>query len=385
MNNHKFLAIIIIFFLTACASVTSVPTPTLTPLPTATTTPTSIPLLNLEGSLFFDYNGSGLREGDEPALSNFEVCIKSKDSCVTTNENGQFIFKNIETEGAPLQLTIVDPNASNPVLAFRYINYWKGAVTISAYEMNGVQVPEQNLNDTAIMPIEKGIKVTVGTKNEIGLIQGFLTLPFVKSQIPEPYIFNYFDIIGYRIFDDKGEHTFFNTQEGIMLNYDGKYHAMTSPNHYVSGQTPRPGVGDSHTGLDYLVPIGNFIISTAPTSEVWYLPHTPDDEYRVDIWFTDPQHTSEHFSTDYGHLSVQLVKMGQTIYRGQIVGLSGDSGKYSGKFPQLHFDLEKRIAEGWTYIDPFRYTVEFKDGLPKNFWGSNVSYWTLDNAPQFSR
>ncbi len=383
MNNHKFLAIIIIFFLSACASATSVPTPTLTPLPTATMPPTSIPLFDLEGVLFFDYNGSGLHDGDEPTLSNFEVCIKSIDSCVKTDSNGQYIFKNIDVEGTNFSLNIIDPNVTNPALAFRYINYWKGAVNIPAYEMNGVQVPEQNLNDTSIIPIEKGIKVTTGAKNEIGLMQGFLTIPFLKSQVPEPYIWNYFDIIGYRIFDDKGEHTFFNTQEGVILNYDGKYHAMSTS--LYTGVIPKQGVSDSHTGLDYFVPIGNFIISAMPTSEVWYLPHTPDDEYRADIWFVDPTNSNNHYSTDYGHLSVQLIRMEQKIYRGQIIGLSGDSGKYSGKFPQLHFHLEKRISTGWHYIDSFRYTVQFPDGLPKDFWGSDVSYWTVDNTPHFSK
>ena len=170
-----------------------------------------------------------------------------------------------------------------------------------------------------------------------------------------------------------------------MLNYDGTYRSMFSPTQYISGQTPRAGVGDSHTGLDYLIPIGTFIISGAPTSEVWYLPHTWDDEYRVAIWFVDPLNSNNHYSTDHGHLSVQLVSMEQKIYRGQIIGLSGDSGTYSGKFPQLHFGFYKRISDGWNYIDPFRYTIHFADGLPKDFWGSEVSYWTMDNIPQFSR
>lgn len=401
MSNRKFLVIIIVFFLTACSSATSVPTPTLTslptatvtptpvptltPLPTATVTPTSIPPLSLEGLLFFDYNGSGLREGDEPALANLEVCIRTKDSCVTTDENGRYSFKDIAPEETTISLSIVDPNANTPALAFRYINHWKGEVTIPAYEMNSVQVPEQKLNDTALIPIERSIRATVGTNNEIGLMQGFLTLPFLKSQVPEPYIFNYFDIIGYRTFDDKGVHTFFNTQDGIMLNYDDTCHSMFSPTQYVSGQTPRAGVGDSHTGLDYLIATGNFIVSGMPTSEVWYLPHTPDDEYRVDIWFADPLNSHDHYSTDYGHLSIQLVHMGQKIHRGQIIGLSGDSGRYSGGFPQLHFGLEKRISTGWQYIDPFRCTIQFADGLPESFWGSEVSYWTADNAPQYSR
>jgi murein DD-endopeptidase MepM/ murein hydrolase activator NlpD len=193
---------------------------------------------------------------------------------------------------------------------------------------------------------------------------------------------NYFDIIGVRFFDDNGKVTFFNSQDGKLMNYDGSYSTWFYPNPYIPGYEVHPGVGDSHTGLDYIVPIGNYIISGSPTSEVFYLPHQ-NGEYRVHIWFADPDNRTNLYATTYGHLEVQLVSFGQKIYRGQIIGLSGDTGKYSGGYPQLHFDLANRIPNGWKYIDPYRYTVRL-DPLPQNFAGSDVSYWIKDNDPQFS-
>lgn len=76
----------IVFLFSACQPATPTPTPTdtptltYTPSPTLTLTPTNspIPLVNLEGILFFDYNGSGLREENEPPISNFKVFYRQK-------------------------------------------------------------------------------------------------------------------------------------------------------------------------------------------------------------------------------------------------------------------------------------------------------------------
>ena len=166
-----------------------------------------------------------------------------------------------------------------------------------------------------------------------------------------------------------------------MLNYDGRYARMFSPTIY-DGIVPNPGVGDSHTGQDYLITIGSLIVSSSPTSRVWYLANQ-DGELRVDISFINPDNPRNNYSTDYGHLAIQLVKINQTIFRGQIIGLSGDSGTYSGKFPQLHFNLQESDRNGWNYIDMYRYIVSLNP-LPPNFWGSEASYWVSDNYPTYS-
>jgi hypothetical protein len=354
-----------------------------------------------------------IKDGDlitieEPGLSGYTVCEQT--DCVQTDPQGNFSLPN-KSGASRASIKITDPNADNPALAMRYINDWKGPVTVPAYTKDvdaatmatltiipgcdadlaalvcklddaTLQLRDQHLNDTSIIPIGDGIVIAGGKQNEVGLMQGFLTLPFVQEQVSNPFIFDYFDIIGKRLFDDAGKTTFVNSQDGIMLNYNGKYNQAFSPGTY-NGTIPSPGVWDSHTGQDYLIPIGNFIVSGSPTSNVWYLANQ-DRELRVDIWFVNPDDTSTFYSTDYGHLNIQLVNMDQKVFRGQIVGLSGNSGTYGGGFPQLHFNFQESGQEGWKYIDMYRYTVVLNP-LPENFWGSNVSYWTSDNNPQFPR
>lgn len=351
-----------------------------------------------------------LKKGDlvtlpEPGLSGYKVCIEQE--CATTSADGSFSITNKAGSSTAI-LLITDPYADKPALAMRYINEWKGAVVVPAYtqeidtatinkltiipdckinnmalvckqDADKLMVRDQHLNDSILILIKDGIHINLGKEYSIGLMQGFLTQPFMKEQVSDPYIFDFFDIIGYRIFDFAGKNTFLNTQDGKMLSYDGKYKGKFSPTTF-NGKKPSPGAFDSHTGQDYLIPLCTFIVSGAPTSKVWYL--QIQDELRVDINFNNPNNPNNIYSTDYGHLYVQLVTMNQTVYRGQIVGLSGNTGSGSGGFPQLHYNFQERVQEGWKYIDMYR-TIITLDPLPKNYWGSTVSYWTNDNLPQF--
>jgi murein DD-endopeptidase MepM/ murein hydrolase activator NlpD len=55
------------------------------------------------------------------------------------------------------------------------------------------------------------------------------------------------------------------------------------------------------------------------------------------------------FSTLYAHNSRLLVYVGQTIEAGQVICLSGSTGRSTG--PHLHFEVHK---DGWP-VDPLRY------------------------------
>jgi murein DD-endopeptidase MepM/ murein hydrolase activator NlpD len=341
---------------------------------------------------------------DEPALGNYTVC--KQNDCVQTDEQGNFSLPN-PSGASSASIKVTDPYADFPAWAMRYINNLKGPGFVPAYTKDvdaatmarlttipgcdidlaalvcklnetTLQVRDQHLSDTSIIPIEKGTVIKLGEDNNVGLMQGFLTLPFVSEQVPKPFIWNYFDILSNLLFDDAGKNTFLSSQDGMMLNYNGMYHQIVPPASQFSELTRfvhLSGVGDSHTGLDYLVPVGNYVVSGAPTSSVWFLL----DEHTANLLFPI---AGENFETAYGHMTNLVVDLDQVVYRGQIIGISGDDGE--GAVPQLHFHLGKRTPEGWYYLDPNRYTVGL-DPLPENFWGSEVSWWTNDNNPQFPR
>jgi hypothetical protein len=335
---------------------------------------------------------------------------------VQTDAQGNFSLPN-PGGVSNVSIKITDPNAENPALAMRYINHWKGPVVVPAYTKDvdvttmatltlipgcdpdlvalvcklddaTLQVRDQYLNDTSVIPIDKGISIKTGEGNSVGLLQGFLTLPFMANQIPDPFINNYFDILGNYFWDDAGKNNFTTSKDNLMLNYDGKYETQADWKRVSFGER-LTGVGDAHAGIDYLLPIGTNIVSGLPTAQVWYIfTGTQDDpELRINTWFEDPASSDEYFESGGGHFNVQLVSLDQTIYRGQIIGLSENSGITAPGYPatpQNHFGLGKKILYGWNYFDPYR-TIITLNPIPDNYWGSPVSWWTSDNLPQFSR
>ena len=80
------------------------------------------------------------------------------------------------------------------------------------------------------------------------------------------------------------------------------------------------------------------------------------------------------FSTRYAHLSQVYVSVGQAVTRGQIIGVSGNTGCSTG--PHLHFGVY--ITSSWTAIDPFGWT-----GAPgADPWPSDSGDLWLTGNPQ---
>jgi murein DD-endopeptidase MepM/ murein hydrolase activator NlpD len=82
------------------------------------------------------------------------------------------------------------------------------------------------------------------------------------------------------------------------------------------------------------------------------------------------------FTTRYAHLSDIWVRPGQTVARGQQIGVSGNTGNSTG--PHLHFGLY--ITSSWTAIDPWGWT-----GSGPDPWGAFDSgdYWITGNPHNF--
>jgi len=400
-----FLSLVVILIST-CAP--AAPDPIPTPAPTATPVPEP-----LTGTIFWDANGSGLQdktsfivpeydptalpyffellvangtditafvEGElvtvpEPTIPGIDVCLN--EICTETAADGSFTLQP-EKEQNTYHLTFTDPNANDPTKAFRYINKWNGPIVIESYEIDDVTVPEQQLNNTDIIDINQGLTIFDNQEIHLGLMQGFLTLPFWQTQYPNPYIMNYFDIIGIRLYNSK--YNFQNTKDNIELNYNGKYSKSTMYVYYP-GITPSIGVSDSHGGIDYFIKAGNYILSSSPSSSASWLP-IENEELRIHTSFKDPIKPQDTVWNTYGHLSMHLINKTQRLWRGQVIGLSGNTGKYSGSYPQLHFDLYFETSAGNNKTDPFRTILTF-DEFPENYWGSEYSYWTVDNIPQY--
>jgi len=337
---------------------------------------------------------------DEPALPGYTVCVQ--DNCVQTDSEGNFYLPNPSgASGASIKIT--DPYADFPAWAMRYINDWKGPVVVPAYTKDvdattmarlttipecdedlvalvckfndaTLQVRDQHLNDTSIIPIANGTSIKLGADNNVGLMQGFLTLPFMSEQVQDPFILGGFDIRGNRCF--KSDTTFDSTRDGVSEDYRGMYY-----NNHGDHNTIVPGVEDSHVGIDYYIQEGIFIVSASPTANVIFQTAPPDPELRMNTSFSELFSNKEYMDT-YGHLDLYLVKINQQIYRGQIIGIGGVSG-IGTRVPELHFDISEPESDAWCYRDQYRYIINL-DQLPENFWGNPVSLWTSDNNPQFT-
>jgi len=284
----------------------------------------------------------------------------------------------------------------------RYINNWKESVVIEAYTIavdpqtiatlttiptcdadldslvckfdeTTLQVRDQHLNDATVVPIEEGVSLKAGTDNEVGLMQGFLTLPFVAEQVPDLYIMSYFDIDNEAITCGKPL-----SSNGSVINYDGSYTYQIG-----SGDTVYPlSVGDGHPGYDFILPLYQYITHAGPKGSVFFLYIADDGDVRIGVMFDIAQ---DNFRNGGGHLATWLVSQDQEVYRGQIIGLSDHTG--DSPYYQLHFDLSKPNYDfcpdmiGTQMIDPFRTVIQ--GPLPADFSGSLVSYWTVDNLTQF--
>ena len=95
-----------------------------------------------------------------------------------------------------------------------------------------------------------------------------------------------------------------------------------------------------HLGIDYRAAIGDKVPSANAgkivfAGDLFYTGWTVIIDHGLDIF------------TVYGHLSKTLVKAGETIKRGDVIGLSGNTGRTSG--PHLHWGTK---VQG-QYIDGF--------------------------------
>jgi murein DD-endopeptidase MepM/ murein hydrolase activator NlpD len=99
-----------------------------------------------------------------------------------------------------------------------------------------------------------------------------------------------------------------------------------------------------HTGIDIPAPIGTPVLAAGSGRVIWagyglYLGNEdPADPYGLAVAIKhDFGFQGENLFTVYGHLSQVDVVKGQQVAAGDVLGLSGETGKVTG--PHLHFEI----------------------------------------------
>jgi murein DD-endopeptidase MepM/ murein hydrolase activator NlpD len=133
-----------------------------------------------------------------------------------------------------------------------------------------------------------------------------------------------------------------------------RFVAGNAPPHYWplddTGFLTQRQVGDSardeaHPGIDIAVPTGS-VVRAAGGGAVAQTGQDP--EYG---WFILLQHV-DGYQSMYGHLSRRLVAQGDSVVAGQVIGLSGNTGRSSA--PHLHFEIRRQ----GTSLDPLTMVKE---------------------------
>jgi len=93
---------------------------------------------------------------------------------------------------------------------------------------------------------------------------------------------------------------------------------------------PFTGKWESHSGIDIATQLGNKVIATADGTVLV-------SEYRDNIGNMILIDHGFGYTTRYGHLASFLVREGQRVKRGQVIGTVGTTGRSTG--PHLHYEV----------------------------------------------
>jgi murein DD-endopeptidase MepM/ murein hydrolase activator NlpD len=108
---------------------------------------------------------------------------------------------------------------------------------------------------------------------------------------------------------------------------------LDEPGYVTRGQVTTGSTEEAHPGIDIAVPIGS-MVRAAGGATVHQVGEDP--EYGFFVLLDHP----DQYQTMYGHLSRILVSTGASVSPGQVIGLSGNSGRSTA--PHLHFEIRQR-------------------------------------------
>jgi len=108
---------------------------------------------------------------------------------------------------------------------------------------------------------------------------------------------------------------------------------LDEPGYITRGQVGTGTTDEAHPGIDIAVAIGS-IVRASGGGSVHQLGEDP--EYGFFVLLDHP----DDYQTMYGHLSRILVQPGASVAPGQVIGLSGNSGRSTA--PHLHFEIRQK-------------------------------------------
>jgi murein DD-endopeptidase MepM/ murein hydrolase activator NlpD len=185
---------------------------------------------------------------------------------------------------------------------------------------------------------------------------GFLTLPFTGPH----YVTSVFDHCSPNYVPD-----------GLVCRYDGSRKQAGG-----FDETGPPSQAwlyyDGHDGWDYglyyedVLASADGVVSYADWNQPGCATCGYGQEVRIDH--------GNGITTRYAHLSKLLVGKGQRVRRGQVIGVSGNTGASTGE--HLHWGVY--LTQGFIPIDPYGWS-----GTTPDPWPHDVGDLWLDGAPRF--
>ncbi|MEP6571712.1 MAG: peptidoglycan DD-metalloendopeptidase family protein [Gemmatimonadota bacterium] len=118
---------------------------------------------------------------------------------------------------------------------------------------------------------------------------------------------------------------------------------LDEPGYVTQGQVGTGTRDEAHPGVDIAVPMGSIVRASGGAT---VLQTGEDPEYGSFVLLQHP----DGYQTMYGHLSRSAVSPNAIVQAGEVIGLSGNSGRSSA--PHLHFEirLEGRSLDPLTLV-----------------------------------
>jgi len=122
----------------------------------------------------------------------------------------------------------------------------------------------------------------------------------------------------------------------------------------------------NHPGVDFAAPRGSAVFATAPGRVVTVKKTSLQAGYGN---YVEIDH-GNGYVTRYAHLDAIDVRRGQRVYKGKVIGSSGNSG--GSVAPHLHYEVIKNGVA----VDPVKYLLE---GLSSSQYSAVLSHATAQN------